>query len=178
MDYYKISDEDAVSMVTSPQEVVPNMLANLHMTVLENTLQTLTSMIPQMVSQVMEQKKANTDANEAFFSAWPKLAKAELYAPLGRMISAYRNNNPEMAQDQLIKEVGAAAHLAFKIAPDNIPEVGRGEVQVPTPQVPAVAVGTFAPAAPGGSVAPVSAENTNEWTDYNKELDREDELTG
>lgn len=178
-DFYKLSDEDAASMITSPQEVVPNMLANLHMTVLENTLQTLASMIPQMVSQVMETKKANENANEAFFGAWPKLAKAELYAPLGRMISAYRTANPEVPQDQLIKEVGAAAHLAFKIAPDEMPGVG-GIVPNPgvspegLPVAPAVPGSGFTPAAPGGSTPPAPVKSNNPWDSYNKELDKEE----
>ena len=175
-DYYKMSEEDAVAIVTSPNEVVPSMLANLHMTVLENTLQTLTSMIPQMVSQVINANKANEDANKAFFDTWPKLAKKELYAPLGRMIQAYRNANPEVPQDQLISEVGAAAHLAFKIAPDNLPAVPGTEVVPTIPIVPVIpeAGGNFVPAAPGGNVAQVPVGDKNQWTDYNKELDKEE----
>lgn len=178
-DYYKLSDEDAASMVAAPQEVVPDMLANLHMTVLENTMQTIVGMLPQMVSQVVDVARRNEEANKAFFTTWPKLAKQELYAPLERMIGAYRQANPEMPQDQLIKEVGAAAHLAFKIAPDEMPGVGAVVPAVDgappaVPVVPVAPAGGFVPAVPGGGMPITPVKKKDEWGTYNDELDKDE----
>lgn len=165
---YQISDEDAASFITAPNEVVPNMLAELHMSVLESSVQALAGLIPNMVSQVMERQKANTAANDAFFKAWPKLAKDEFQTPLLRMLSAYKISNPEVPQEQLIREVGAAAHLAFRLLPDDVqtPEVVQS-TQVPSQQV-------FVPAVPGGARIPLPEKEKGKWENYNDELDTEE----
>lgn len=175
---YQLTEDQASDIIAKPGEVVPEMLANLHMNVLENTITALAGMIPNMVSQVLRQERAAESANTAFFKTWPALNKQEYYKPLQRMIQTYRTNNPNVAQDQLIQEVGAAAHIAFRIDP-NAGSQPTGQAPATPPAAPS-AQGTgappanFRPAAPGGSVPPAPAREKTVWDDLNEQFDAED----
>lgn len=179
-DYYgtHFTEEQAANFMANPQEVVPGMLAQVHLAVLESAVNAIAGMIPNMVSQSLEVKERTKQANSSFFEAWPKLNKPEYQKPLARMIGLYKQNNPEAPLEQLIQEVGASAHIAFKIVPEGAGDSSGGEVVNEPPAGAVPQSGGFRPAKPGGSQPPNPAKKKNEWETMNEEFDAQERAAG
>jgi len=165
---YALNAEDAASILTQPEVVVPKMLANLHVQVCDSIISAIMSRIPETVEMTMQQGRAARDAEDDFHKAWPMLKDAKYRETVGRCIQAYRAVNPRASREETIRASGLNALITLRIP---IPQELLAQ---PAPQ-PSMPAASFQPAAPaGGGALPIPAKTNNPFVLLNEEFDKEE----
>lgn len=166
---YALNAEDSAAILTSPETVVPKMLANLHVNVCDSIIGAIMSRMPDAVQTIMESGRAAREAEDAFYSAWPALKDAKYKTVVGNAIQAYRALNPRAQRDEMIRAAGLNAMIYSRLP---IPP----ELLAPQPlSQPATPQPSFSPAAPAaGHGSPAPTKSTNPFVLLNEELDEED----
>jgi len=162
---YTLTQEQKDLMLTEPDKVIPQLAGRMIVDTFDMVVQTVFQQLPGIIHSMTQQQKASSSAEEAFFKRWPALQKPEHAAPVMRLAQAYRRLNPQMPLEQLIEEVGAAAHVALKVPYDQQP----AQPSAPVPVAPNNVL-PFTPAAPGGTpghAAPLGPRNF--WDELSQE---------
>jgi hypothetical protein len=108
---YKLSDEDKANLEANPGEVLPKLMAKLHMEVAQNVLGAVANNIPQTFAGLMEAQKRFTQNEDRFWGAWkdkgldPVKHKDVVFDIATRFAKMY----PESDSATRMKNVGAMA---------------------------------------------------------------------
>lgn len=155
---YALSDEQATMFLTNPGQIFPQMAADMHVRVMENTMQFLRQSLPEMLDQQMRANAARTEGENLFFSEWPELrGKEALVAQIGQ---TWRQNNPMATREEFIKQVGALAWSAAGLTVQDL--LQRGQKAEPVPAAPAAPAGGYSPAPQQtGATMPSAAPSNN-----------------
>jgi len=118
-DYYAIDDATAERFLENPKEVLPAILARVHMAVLQNTYKTVLDRLPPLMQQTATQVREQAKSEEKFFTAWP-VFNAQDPTHMSTILTygqMYRQQNPKASEADFTKFVGAAAaaHLGLKM---------------------------------------------------------------
>ena len=142
---FVISDEDAQTLVTEPEKVLPKLGAEIYMMAYENAVKSINAALPQMINSTILHQSAMDQATNTFYTKWGKLDRNNTAhsAAVNRIGMTYRQVNPNASQEQFIAEVGAQALLALGIPFAEIVDAPPAEEVTP-----------FVPASPSGT-APV-----------------------
>lgn len=121
-----------------PSEYLPALAARIHRQVftgvIEAVYQMLPNLVPQMVSTSMEQKQAESAAEDAFFRRWPDLkGKDDL---VKKAIQAHLAIEPKADQATLIEKAGLLAMIHAGLNPVGAPQAPP--TSPPTPHRPAM----------------------------------------
>jgi hypothetical protein len=122
--------------------LIPKLAAQIHMDAMTSAVAHVMQYMPNMLSNLMEAREVETKAQDSFFQAWPQLNMNEHGSVIQRLGVAYRQANPAASAADFIRDVGAQAVVALKLA-----------VQAPTNGAAPVAVAkatAFRPAGAGG----------------------------
>lgn len=166
---YAMSEDEGTEMLANPHEELPKFAARLHTQVVEDSLQMLAQILPQMMKQVNDADRAKDAFNNAFYKAWPKLNNDKCKPTIRRITDLYVKENTGATTEQIIQEVGASAMIAFKIPPDDM--VPAGSVEAAASQGGA----SFTPAQPGGGTTPVVVKPiTNDFERMSIEFEKDD----
>lgn len=143
---YAVPEDLTPILIAEPEKALPRLLAQLHMTVAEETVRNLRAMLPQAVRHVNTVESAQTAAANQFFEEWPEL-KDERYGPtVARVLAGYRQANPQASREEVIREGGVASMIALRLPlPERV--MTRDTAHKPEPAKSA----TFTPA-PAGAV--------------------------
>jgi hypothetical protein len=165
---YALNEEDARNIVAQPETIVPRMLANLHVNVVESVVNSVMSQIPAAVNVVLERGRALREAEDEFYKAWPQLrTKSEYETVVGNAIRGYRALNPKATKAEVIRAAGLQAMVSLRLPLPPELFTAPSEPQPPAP--------TFTPAAPAAHVAaPPPQRATNPFVLLNEELDAEE----
>lgn len=142
---YAVSDEDAERYALEPHKVLPELAARVMLDAFDASIATISSMLPQMINEMVTRQSATTEVSKAFFKQWPQLAKAE-YAPhVQKAAALYRQMNPKATAQKALTDVGVLACTSL-----GIPLTAETPKPAPTKSVPFVPSGAGAvpPAAP------------------------------
>lgn len=164
---FAISEEDAQTLVTEPEKILPKLAARVYMEAFENAQRSVMTALPQMILQTMSAQTAMTQATDGFYAKWPKIDRgdAKHAQTVGRIGQVYRQLNPTATAEQFTAEVGAQALLALGIPFDEI--IDAPPVETPKP---------FQPASPSGTARRVVAAKPNGmWETMAEELLTDDE---
>lgn len=104
---YKLSEQEKEILDTTPSQVLPQMMATLHMRVATAVTTQLANLIPSLSLMALEERDTGAELEKQFFDQWPALkeaAKAEEIAQVARM---HQQMNPNADSATRIKEVGA-----------------------------------------------------------------------
>lgn len=144
---YQLSDEESIAATAEPEKILPKLAATVHARVVEETVNTIFSHLPQYVTQVIETQNTNRQVEEKFFGQWPALKTAATDPAKANQIlntiKVWRGMNPRADLDTTIREAGIHAMISLRLPID--PTLLNGGQAVPTP-APAPA---YVPAAPG-----------------------------
>lgn len=147
---YGVSDDDAVSLLTEPEKVLPKLAARVHMEVLESSMRAMQAMMPVMMTQLQSHNEANTSAKNLFLSVNPDLADSRYEPAIMQLGQVYRNVNKTASPDEAARAIGALVRSALGIAAP----------QAAAPQAAPAAPVPFSPARGGGSGrAPLAPSN-------------------
>lgn len=132
---YEIDAERAELLRAQPEEVLPQLAAEMYLDVYQNVVNTVTQMLPQIMQQVTAQQQQQKAGEDAFFSRWKALNTPEGRAQATRFANVYRQAYPQATQEQFIEEVGLQTMIALRLP---IEGVSAPAAQVPVaPRQPA-----------------------------------------
>lgn len=160
---YALSEDDAHAMITEPEKVLPKLLAKMHLQATQSVLNSMQTVVPQIVSTTSNAAKAETEARQAFFSVNDDLAKPEYEPAVLQIAAMYRQINPTAPRAEAIQKIGELARVSL-----GLPAKGAAQAVAPVAGVPQQ---PFTPARGGtGGGAPASQ---NEWAKLASEFDQE-----
>ncbi len=168
---YQLSEEQSAEMVTDPGKVLPTIAAEMHVRMMENTMQLMNQVLPNMVQQAIHVKEMNQKGDESFYAAWPELrGHEELVLQAGEF---WRSKNPTASQEEFIKHVGAMAWNSAGLKLEDL--VNRGS-ETQQPAAPAQPQGGYSPAPQSSPAAPAPTpgDSNNVFTALANEWAEED----
>lgn len=134
---YAINEADATALLTEPEVVLPRMAAKLHMDVMENALQAVQAMIPQMMMQVQQHEQLETRAKSLFHQINPDLVDPGIEPVIHQFGTVYRQVNKTASPEEASRAIGNLVRAALNIAPRGVePPVAPVAPAVPAPFVP------------------------------------------
>lgn len=129
---YRLTDEQADKLLENPDEVLPDMAAQIYVDVFEGVMQTMQAQFPQMMEMYEQQRQNAKKSEDEFYSQFPKLRGHE--DTVDRIAQAYRQVNPNVSREKFIKEVGAQAHWALGVP---VKDEAQAQGQQESPHKPA-----------------------------------------
>ena len=132
---FKLSDEQVEKWATAPNEVIPEMLANMYVNIYESIMGGMLQQLPTMISSSVQQSTVQEKAETQFYDAWPQLAKHK--AIVERIAANYGTVNPGMSLEDSIKEIGAQAWVAARLPLDELIAHTAPAADAPAPPPPA-----------------------------------------
>ena len=124
---YKISDEDAARLQTEPELVLPQIAAQLHLSVMQNTLEAVQRMLPNVLPQFQKQTETEKSAMDLFYNTNPDLKKYHNQViQAGKM---FRKLNPKAGPEEAAKKIGDMVRSALGLEPLKAGEAGTGGTQ-------------------------------------------------
>lgn len=172
---FKLTEEQADSLIENPNEVLPQMMAKLYLDSYASIIQAVQANMPSMVQAVLAQSQTQQSAQQQFYTEWPQLNKPEYQDTLKRVADSYRVANPSASTEDFIKEVGAQGWVALRLPLDELIAHTTGK---PVVKAATVVPGGRAPASPGNASqagrTPVKKQ-LNEFEQMAEELLLEDD---
>lgn len=166
---YVLSEEQADLLVTDPNKVVPQLLAQMHMNVLSHALRMVQESLPQQFTQHTERALAEQKLNDQFSAAFPDLSLSdkEVNQAVTQAVALVKTQMPKATMEEKIQRVGALT---------------RALLGKPAPTAQAVQQPVSRPAAPQpvspSRTAPASRSSTapakDQWAGLIDEFTRED----
>jgi len=151
----RLTPEEVEELRMEPEKVLPKFVARTYLDVYEAMIEDVQSRIPHVVGQMQVQQMQAAAAEQAFYSAWPSLAKPEYRDVVTRTVIAYRQLNPQASFDQVVQEAGTMASVALRLPVAGTPAKAE-DPPAEEPQRPAMS-----PAAPSARGAPPKAKSSN-----------------
>lgn len=111
--FFKLDDNAKAVLETNPAEIVPQLMAQAHISAVESSVTAIANMLPAVIKNITEQSRRIEDGEKAFFDKFPALKDERFRAQLGQIGTVYRQMNPQVPADEFITNVGTAAMAAF-----------------------------------------------------------------
>lgn len=156
-DFYKLTDEEVKLVEEEPAKALPQMAARVHMAVLQSTMSTLATYMPQIIETVQRSTRVQQEAEEAFYKAWPTLKDAKYADDLRRVADLYVQMNPNSDLETRIRDIGAQLHFMHRL-PLPAQNATAPAAEQPRPYVPPRGGPAAAPVRTSGNQFEVLAE--------------------
>ncbi len=163
---YALTKEEADSLAVNPDVVFPKLAARIHMTALQDAMNTVANVLPQMIRLQQAQVAREQELEGQFFSMFPSLKEHKQVAM--SFIAGYGKANPRQPVENLMKQAGVAAMVHLQLPLEGVP----GYTPPAAPQPPAAP--PFMPAPGGTGPVPAKAQPKNPYTEMAEELIRDD----
>lgn len=161
---YKLSEEDADTMVSSPEKILPQLAANMHAQILGDVLQAVSGMIPQALAQavqaqphvIAEAMTSHTSAEQKrsdFFKAYPQLVGKE--SVIKEVAKTVQANFADLSFEQQLDKTGQVAMAMLGL------QVEAPQAEAPSEPAPE----PFVPAKSGGGSPPATGASS-EWEEF------------
>ena len=141
---YVLDDETKEALDTTPSEVVPKLMGQMHMQIMTAAVTQVANMLPSMLAMQNERQTAADARDEKFYTDFPHLkGHEETVLKMGR---AYRQANPNATFETAAPEIAAMAQVALRLpvqqsqpspAPKAVPPKPTS-ARAPAPAAPAV----------------------------------------
>lgn len=156
---YKMTDEQKRLLISEPDKVIPNLAAQMHVTIVSQIGQYMEQyvrqMVPQLALSTMQRQMGAFRAEQSFFGQYPALANPQFKPVVLQALKFAKAFSPNATREQIMKDAAemAAAKLKISLAPSAQQQPQQQQRQPHTPaQAPAAGM-PFMPAAPGGAPA-------------------------
>lgn len=158
---YKLSPADAEAIQLNPEEVLPRILAGVHMNVQGQMMQQVQQMMNQVVPQIIAQKQQSEEVENGFYSKWPKLKQHQ--KEVNNFAGVWRQMNPQASFEDAVENVGKHVMIALGYGLDGTAQQEPVRSNLP-PQ----------PAGVSATVPPAPARQLNQFEAIAEELLEED----
>lgn len=152
---YKLSPEQIEKVRESPEEILPDLAAQLHYEVQLASYNSVMAVLPDIIGMVMNRRLDEDKANTEFYGMHARLKERVAQDPkaedaIRNSIKAYKTANPGADQKTVMQQAGILAMMALQmplVEPQNAPAAPPPVRQAP-PRPPGV----------GASSAPMPAQ--------------------
>jgi hypothetical protein len=166
---YTLPDDMAARLPTEPEQVLPFLAAKVHQHVMAQVEQMVARELPGRIHQVVEFGRKETEAKNAFYSAWPTLNPAEHHEKVMMIGALFRQMNPSATAEEAIQRIGRVVHEALGMPlPVATP---KAPPQAPPPPAPQ----PFRPAGGSGGGRAATAPVGNDFEQMAHEFLLEDQ---
>jgi hypothetical protein len=163
---YAIPEAEVEAYRESPETYLPKMAAKLHVEVLTAVANGIYAQLPNLIRNFQQAERQQVTYEDKFFTRWSKLNTPDLRPKVLEMVGRYRSLNPTTPFETLMEEVGAMAHVRYRIPYEDTPAGGAQPSAVPaTP-----AKRPHVPAGVGGATPPPAPASTNQFTQMANEF--------
>lgn len=165
---YGMSEDDAKALFETPEKVLPQLAAKVHLEVVQNVLGTLAQILPAQIAAVQQAQVQNNSLLDDFWNSHPTLDRNTDHATVVQLAQMFRAQNPNASFEDFKRMVGAQAMVALNKLPVAAPAAGSAPAPAPA-RLPA-----HRPAAQGGPpLAPKGGSQTAEdyWGGFSQMLD-------
>ena len=151
--HFALDDEQFREFDENPREFLPKLMGSLYLDSVQGAVSAILGQIPQIVSTLETRKTEELAAENKFYTQFPKLAEKPEFKEHVRKVSImHRQLNPKATKEDMIRDVGLQASVAFKLpVPESVRETGKSDTVIP--HVPVTAVSQAPAVTPGGKVA-------------------------
>jgi len=120
---YALSEEDADAVLESPEKVLPRLMAEMHLKILEQVAGVVKAQVPSLVDHTLQSATQQRTWEQEFFSRWPALQ--DFREEVVETRRALKSLHPDIDEQRLDQEVGAYVSLRHGL-------VQRGEASKPS----------------------------------------------
>lgn len=124
---YALSEDDAARLQTEPELVLPQLAAKMHMTVMQNALEAVQRMLPQMLQPELKRGETESKAQDMFFKVNSDLTTKDLpeIIEAGKL---FRKRNPKATPEEAAQAIGEIVRAATgrKTRPAPVAAQGNG----------------------------------------------------
>jgi len=159
---YALSDQDLEEFATDPRKVISQVGASVQIETTASVMKVLAEQLPVVVHQLLEAREQNARAEDAFWAANKHLDRNVHRNETLQTYQQLRALQPNMAQDEAIRQVGQWMAMKHGIAYNpqgsaqpQAPVAPQQVVRTPGPVVRVPVPGGFIPAGP--QAAPASS---------------------
>lgn len=160
---FSLTPAELEALDTDARSVIPALMAKTYTRGLLATTNFIKQFVPEMIAQEYSRLNAATkrssEAEDAFYKAWPALNPKDHGDAMKQWAQLYRQQNPKATRQQAIDFVGRALMTQFGVT--------AAPAQTPPKAVP------FQPARPGGHVPNPPPPKTNPWDGLDHDFDVE-----
>ncbi len=153
VEQYALTQEDADKFLTEPEAILPQIAANLHLSVMQSVMQGIRGQLGGWITAVNQESTRVEQEHSDVFEAYPALKDHR--DAVDTMVTTYRKMNPGATKEDVAKNGGAMAIMAL------------GLQATPTPAAASPAPAKAVPHRPAGSQGRSSsppAKSDNEFT--------------
>lgn len=120
--HYGLNQEELDSLNVNPAEVIPKMLAKVHVNSVSATLHHVAQQLPRMILGIMDARQRNVENENKFYSNWPQLDRTKHGPVVAQIAQVYRQMNPNATPEDFVRQVGAQAVVALGLLqPSGVP---------------------------------------------------------
>lgn len=151
---YALSEDDAVTLQTDPEKVLPVLAAKVHMEVLESSMRAVQAMMPAMLGRLQEGSELNNRAKSLFNSVNSDLADPQYEAAILQFGQVYRSMNKTAPPEEAARAIGNLVRAAYGLVPPSAAQPAGAPPTAPTQGA------SFVPArGSGGAMRPSPSDN-------------------
>lgn len=151
---YALSEDDAVTLQTAPEKVLPVLAAKVHMEVLESSMRAVQAMMPAMLGRLQEGSELNNRAKSLFNSVNSDLADPQYEAAILQFGQVYRSMNKTAPPEEAARAIGNLVRAAYGLVPPSAAQPAGVPPTAPTQGA------SFVPArGSGGAMRPSPSDN-------------------
>jgi hypothetical protein len=137
---YALSEDDADAVLTDPGTVLPKLMANAHLTMMQqigHMVQMQLQTLPELINRTVQTKSVEDVRVGAFSKAYPDLVGAESLPFVTTAIKAIRTANPNIDFESLLTRIGPVVSqlMGKEIKVASAQPVVKAAVAKPTPFV-------------------------------------------
>lgn len=131
---YAISQEDADLILSDPQTVLPKLMTNMHLAVLQSVGNLLQQSLPNLISRQVQSDTVTQTRLQTFSQKWPELVQDEAgQKATMAAIQALRQAEPTIGFEAMVERVGP---LAYQLLGKQLPQATPAQEPAPVKAVP------------------------------------------
>lgn len=153
---YAISDEDADAILTDPKVVLPKLMANMHLAMLQQVGQLMQQMTPSLVQQQVHTVNTTQERLKAFSAKYPDLVTPENQEITVQAVRLVKQLHPKASFEELMDKAGPVAYSLLGKAQTPASAPAKQTAAKVKPHIPAKQT-TSAPAKPASPSDPTEA---------------------
>lgn len=132
---FALSPQEEEALETDAVAEMPKLLSKVYYETMRSVVNHIQNNVPQLIRHMMTVMNAEQGAEQKFFQQFDGLDPQKHGPDIVMFANAFRQQNPQLTEDQLMSLVGTAVMSKYGLAPKAKPN-GNGKV-VPQPFVPA-----------------------------------------
>jgi len=164
---FSLSKEEAEALELDAVKAIPKLMAKTYHQAVSSALLHIQNFVPQMVASTVAAMELQRQREESFYGRHKALDKSKHAGDVNTFFSAFRQQNPQAAVDDLLSMVAAAVMAKHGLQPVALAAQPNGHAPASPPQP---AAPPFVPARPGTSVR-VTPDAENPFAGLGRDFD-------